>query len=65
MITEEQFKLATGRAPEQDDLERSNCPDAGQPRHHQCGWCEEHNKPRFVCGCLIGLSAKQTLEKVS
>ena len=50
--TREDFIAATGDKPELDDLERVNCLLAGSNGHRQCGWCREHNKPRFVCGCL-------------
>lgn len=52
MITAEQFKLATGYEPANDDLERCNCPQAGELGHWQCGWCEVKNRPRFMCGCM-------------
>lgn len=48
-VTEEQFTMATGSAPERDDMERVNCSDAGKPGHHFCGWCPVHNKPRWLC----------------
>jgi hypothetical protein len=51
MITFEQFKVAVGTDPIQDDLERSNCDKAGHPGHSCCGWCITHNKPRYMCGC--------------
>ena len=49
------FIKNTGRAPEQDDLDRANCPDAGQPGHWQCGICE-HNKPAFMCSVCMSKS---------
>jgi hypothetical protein len=49
MITAEDFFDATGRDPEQDDLERCNCNKAGTVGHRQCGWCPKHDKPRFEC----------------
>jgi len=52
MITAEKFKEATGFEPENDDLERCNCTEAGKLGHHYCGWCDEHNKPVFMCGCV-------------
>lgn len=52
MITAERFKERTGREPERDDLERCNCPQAGQLLHSCCGWCERCDKPRFECPCL-------------
>lgn len=48
-MTAEQFEQATGRKPEQDDLERVNCKSAGKIGHSGCGWCSEHNSPRFEC----------------
>lgn len=48
MITAEQFKQATGHEPEQDDLERSNCPLAGQIAHSCCGWDHGLNLPVFI-----------------
>lgn len=53
MITRETFIKATGRAPIQDDLERSNCPKAGELGHHFCGWNQEKNLPRFMTEPLI------------
>jgi len=54
-ITTQQFEEQFGIAPEQDDLERANCPEAGLPGHKQCGVCKEHKKPRFLCGCYISV----------
>lgn len=51
MITAEIFKEKVGRDPEHDDLDRCNCNKAGEAGHLQCGWCEDHDKPRFDCGC--------------
>ena len=47
-ITEEMYALATGFAPENDDLERCNCPKAGQMRHAWCGWNYRANLPMFM-----------------
>lgn len=47
MITARKFKSATGRDPEQDDLERCNCRKAGQMFHLCCGWDKARNLPRF------------------
>jgi len=47
-ITAKAFKAATGHAPENDDLERSNCRMAGAVGHFYCGWCEEENLPIFM-----------------
>lgn len=46
----EQFEKLTGYPPQQDDLERVNCPLVGQPGHHQCGVCPHCGTPRFT-GC--------------
>ena len=48
-ITREMFEQATGRVPEQDDLERANCPQAGQIGHSGCGWNIGMNKPQWEC----------------
>jgi hypothetical protein len=53
MIDAEYFASRVGREPVQDDLERCNCPEAGEPGHWGCGWCEQCDKPRFVCGHLL------------
>lgn len=50
MITAEQFKAATGRDPEDDDLERVNCPQAGRIGHLCCGWDSVWNRPQFEIG---------------
>ena len=49
-ITEEVFFVATGHLPENDDLERCNCPQAGEIAHGCCGWDEENNQPQFYTG---------------
>lgn len=51
-ITGPQFKERFGVVPEKDDLERVNCTTIGTVGHQQCGVCEVHSKPRFMCGCL-------------
>lgn len=48
MITREQFIDATGQEPIQDDLDRCNCPAAGDVGHWLCGWDAEENLPRFM-----------------
>ena len=52
-ITEKGFTRAVGRAPDPntDDMDRTNCKRVGTPGHTRCGWCLEHQKPRFICGC--------------
>lgn len=44
------FKDITGTDPVNDDLDRVNCPDAGQAGHWQCGTCA-HDYPRFLVDC--------------
>lgn len=46
-ITRKMFIAATGRKPEQDDLERCNCGNAGAIGHFCCGWDYKHNLPMF------------------
>jgi hypothetical protein len=48
-LTPEEFTRKLGRPPEQDDLERVNCPDAGKVGHFGCGWCERCDRPMFMC----------------
>jgi hypothetical protein len=48
VITAKAFKTATGHAPENDDLERCNCPQAGEPGHMHCGWDAAANLPWFM-----------------
>ena len=49
-ITREKFIEATGREPEDDDLQRCNCREAGMLMHLCCGWNYKHNKPQFMIG---------------
>ena len=49
-ITRAKFIAATGRKPEQDDLERCNCPKAGEMSHFYCGWDADFDLPRFETG---------------
>ncbi len=51
MVTEEQFTAAVGRPPTHDDLERCNCDKEGDVGHIQCGWCQTHELPVFICNC--------------
>ena len=48
MIDATRFKEATGHEPENDDLDRANCPDAGKLGHQDCGWNHTHNLPNFM-----------------
>ena len=52
VVTKKKFKAAMGRDPIQDELERCNCALGGSTGHWGCGWCEECNKPRYVCSHL-------------
>jgi hypothetical protein len=49
-ITAEMFTAATGRAPENDDLERVNCRYAGAVKHCMCGWNHKANLPVYMAG---------------
>lgn len=46
-ITEEYFYKATGRQPKEDDMERVNCPKAGESGHNNCGWNYVYNCPAY------------------
>lgn len=52
-MTAEEFEKVTGRPPENDDLERATCDKAGEVGHFQCGMCQFHKQPRFICGCVL------------
>lgn len=43
-----EFEKVVGRTPKDDDLERANCDQAGQPGHWSCGICK-HGCPVFEC----------------
>ena len=59
MITIEKFKEATGHEPLNDDLERCNCPQAGETGHFFCGWNTETNLPQFYGKpCIKNLETK-------
>jgi hypothetical protein len=47
-ITREHFIDATGRDPVNDDLDRCNCPYAGQMGHFLCGWDSGLELPVFM-----------------
>lgn len=51
VITEAIFHYRVGRAPEKDDLDRCNCPQAGNTGHTSCGWCGLCHMPKFMCEC--------------
>lgn len=52
VLDEEHFEKVVGRRPVGDELDRVNCDKAGTAGHAMCGWCEEHDKPRIMCGCI-------------
>lgn len=62
-ITHRHFVQATGRKPIQDDLERSNCPKAGQIGHFCCGWNWEADLPQFDIGARFDKVANAALAK--
>src|SRR5574343_1589228 len=45
--TEKDFLDVTGNLPEDDDLARVNCQEAGEIGHECCGICH-HNRPKFL-----------------
>lgn len=47
-ISQKMYIEATGELPQDDDLERSNCPKAGQVGHEMCGWNYAANLPCFM-----------------
>jgi hypothetical protein len=49
-ITREKFIERMGHEPIDDNLERCNCPCAGEVGHYCCGWDEEADLPEFVTG---------------
>jgi len=52
-MTSQEYKEAFGKEPENDDIERATCKEAGQSGHYFCGVCSVHNKPRFMCCCHL------------
>ena len=65
MISREQFAEATGHKPQNDDLDRASCAEAGQVGHWSCGWCEQCNRPRYQCGHLLMLPAPESPDQPS
>lgn len=59
-ITAEAFLAATGREPENDDLERANCPFAGEFGHYQCGWDHTQNRPAYETGFNVPVLKDRT-----
>lgn len=50
LVTAEQFTMAVGVAPADDDLERCNCDKPGHFGHWACGWDPRRGMPHFVPG---------------
>lgn len=46
-----EYERRTGAPPENDDLDRVNCPTVGVLGHWACGWCVTHAQPEFRCMC--------------
>ena len=61
-MTALEFTKNTGKPPVLDQLERVNCKLAGDIMHFHCGWCPEHNRPRYSCMCSAPES-KNSFEK--
>jgi hypothetical protein len=53
IMTAEAWERAVGRPPENDDLERANCPDRGKAGHWSCGWDYHANLPIYMTGSDI------------
>lgn len=64
MITAEHFEKATGRAPEDDDLNRANCPEAGLVGHMSCGWDHERDLPVYETGSRYYVEFRRSLAKM-
>lgn len=60
-MTAEDFIKSTGFAPENDDLERANCPLAGTIGHIWCGICR-HGEVRFACVRCAGRLPRKVFE---
>ncbi len=60
-MNEQEFEALYGHPPEQDQLHRVNCDQAGRISHSQCGICEEHQRPRFMCGCILILEGAESI----
>lgn len=50
-MNRDEFETITESTPEHDDLERVNCPRAGEIGHRMCGVCSKCGCPLFIpCG---------------
>jgi hypothetical protein len=52
VIDRDQYLERFKSMPNQDDLTRVNCAEAGTFGHGFCGLCAQHDLPRFFCGCI-------------
>ncbi len=48
VITPAEFEAAVGRPPRGDDMDRVNCPAAGDFGHWSCGWNDAAGLPEFL-----------------
>ena len=54
MYTKEQIAEKIGREPTDVEVQQTNCEVVGITGHGYCGWCIDHDKPRFECKCSVG-----------
>jgi len=47
-ITAEEYEIAVGSPPENDDLERVNCSNTTSVGHRSCGWNVRKQLPNFM-----------------
>lgn len=57
-LTAIEYELRFGLVPQDDDLERVNCKQAGTEGHRFCGVCKTHKMPRFECSCPMFMELK-------
>lgn len=50
-MSPEEFEKTFGFKPENDDIERAECPDAGLLGHFNCGVCPNCGMPRYTPSC--------------
>lgn len=60
MIDAKRFRDATGREPIMDELDRVNCRRVGNLGHFFCGWCDNCQMPRFICGHPVSATHRQS-----
>jgi hypothetical protein len=59
VVDEVAYEVLTGFAPENDDLERANCENAGETGHLACGLCSTCGKPTWTCSHLAETLAER------